>query len=118
MPYSSSSSEATDRVRDVGGSVVPYTPRCPRTRGSGRSGQRLLPDTQPPGLWRCTFGSPPHVTFHLAVPQLLLPPTLALGPLAASPGTGYPLSSWETLEQFGKVYVVLFGWSVIFLLLG
>ena len=73
-------------------------PRCPRARGSGRSGQRLVPDTPPPGLWRCTFGSPPPATFHHAVPQLLLSPLQhpPLAPSAAPPGTGDPLFPGDT----------------------
>lgn len=75
--------------------------------------------TAPPGLWgRWTFGSPPQATFHHAVPQLFLPPlqhlSLAPGLLLPAPMT---LSSLETLEYFGKVYVVLLGCSVILLLL-
>lgn len=73
-------------------------PRCPRARGSGRSGQRLVPDTPPPGLWRCTFGCPLLATFHHAVPQLLLSPRQhpPLAPSAAPPGTGDPLFPGDT----------------------
>lgn len=74
------------------------SPRCRSARRSGHKGQRLLADTPPPEQWRCTFGSPPHVTFHHAAPQLLLPPfqhsPLAL--LSAPPETGDPLFPGDT----------------------
>ncbi|XP_058411711.1 uncharacterized protein LOC131414684 isoform X2 [Diceros bicornis minor] len=54
MPYSSSSG-ATGRVRAAGGGVVPG-PALPARSRVGTQGQRLLPDTPPPGLWRCPLG--------------------------------------------------------------
>lgn len=112
---------ATDRVRAAGGGVVlgPALPASSQVRTQGQ-GQRLLPDTPPPwAVARRTFGSPPRATLHHAVPQLFLPP---LQPLSLAPGLLLPapttLSSPETLEYFGKVYVDLLGWSVILLLVG
>lgn len=94
-------------------------PRAARELAGPNAGAAPSPSTPPPwaaGRW--TFGSPPQATFHHAVPQLFLPP---LQHLSLAPGLFFPapmtLSSLETLEYFGKVYVVLLGWSVILLLL-
>lgn len=96
-------------------------PRCPGARGSGCRGQRLLPDTPPPpGLWRCTFWSPPRVTFHHAGPQLLLPPfsALALGTLGCSSRDrrpalpGRPLSNSERCTWFFSAGLLFpFSWN-------
>lgn len=94
-------------------------PRAARELAGPNAGAAASPrHTAPLGSGRWTFGSPPQATFHHAVPQLFLPPLQHL-PLA--PGLPFQapvtLSSLETLEYFGKVYVVLLVWSVILLLL-
>jgi len=94
-------------------------PRAARELAGPNTGAAASPRlTAPLGSGRWTFGSPPQATFHHAVPQLFLPLLqhlpLVPGLLFQAPKT---LSSLETLEYFRKVYVVLFGWSVILLLL-
>lgn len=108
MPYSSSSSGATSRVRAAGGGVVPG-PALPARSRVRTQGQRLLPDTLAPGLWRRTFGLRRTQLCTTQRPNSSsLSPTPPGVPLAAPARTGDPLFPGGT-RVIGKVCAVLFG---------
>lgn len=99
MPYSSSSSGATDGVRaaGAGGGVVPY-PALPAHSRVGTPGAAASPrHTAPRAVGAAPSGLRCTLTFHHAVANSSsLLSALALGPLGCFSRDGDPLFSGDT----------------------